>query len=382
MYKNNSVDYVAEHIKELVDSGYQVCIWGTEEKAAKLGVILLDKCEIPIHCYCDGREEKWGKEIVKDKFCITLEELKKNAERYVCIVMINDVDTPDVIQRVESYGVKYCCGFYDLLCSDYALHCFYPFTVKEQGRGIERRVEKVISFDDTDRIEDRIAIYTCIVGKYDEILQPQMIEGNCDYYLVSDNKPQNCLYKWVPLSSLDIPEGLNNSLINRYCKINAHKLFPQYKYSIYLDGNIELKQNISKKYLSKIENKASRIACLKRQTRVSDIYQDSIHVLVSELENEEKVYRQMEKYWREGLPRNHRQLCGRVLVREHNHPNCIKIMKDWWNEVSTQAYRDQLSFMYAVWKNGFAYDDIGWLDVGGWNNEDYVVKKHLDRCGE
>ena len=34
--------------------------------------------------------------------------------------------------------------------------------------------------------EDRIAIYTCIIGAYDEILEPVFIPDNCDFYLITD----------------------------------------------------------------------------------------------------------------------------------------------------------------------------------------------------
>lgn len=383
MSEMNSVDYVAEHIKELVDGGYKVCIWGTEEKAAKLGVILLDKCGIPIKCYCDDREERWGKEIAKDKFCITPEELKKDADKYVCIVMINDVDTPDVIQRIENYGVKYCCGFYDLLCSDYALHCFYPFTLREKGTPIFDTKALYSNKYSFNGIENRVALYTCVIGGYDNVYDPQVIEDNCDYYIISESKPENIkVYQWIPLSTLDIPTGLNNVLINRFCKINAHKIFPQYKYSIYIDGNIELKKKISKDFLKKLEGKITGIACKKRNCKIADVYRDGIHVLVSRLADEMKVQKQMEQYWREGLPEYHGQIAGNIWVREHNNPICISIMEEWWNQISTQAPRDQLSFMYAVWKNGYNFDDIGILDVGGWHNETYDAWKHVKGYGE
>lgn len=378
-----SVDYVAEHIKELVDDGYQLCIWGTEEKAAKLGVVLLGKCGVLIQCYCDEREEKWGKEIVKDKFCIAPDELKRNADNYICVVMVNDVDTLETVERLRSWGVKYCCGFYDLLCSEYALHCFYPFTAEPQSNPHANRIPRSSNNYMFHGIENRIAVYTCVIGGYDNVYDPQIPEDNCDYYIISESKPKNIsVYQWIPLDTLDIPMDLNNVLINRFCKINAHKMFPQYKYSIYIDGNIELKRKISNAFLKKLEGKVTGIACKKRNCKIADVYRDGIHVIVSRLADEIKVQKQMEQYWKEGLPEYHGQIAGNIWVREHNNPACIRIMEEWWNQISTQAPRDQLSFMYAVWKNGYCFDDIGILDVGGWHNETYDAWKHVKGYGK
>lgn len=161
----------------------------------------------------------------------------------------------------------------------------------------------------------------------------------------------------------------------------AHKIFPQYKYSIYVDGNTELKKKVSKQFLEKLEGKITGIACRKRNCKISDIYRDGIHVLISQAADENKVQKQMEQYWKEGLPEYHGQIAGNIWVREHNNPICVRIMEDWWHQVSTQAPRDQLSFMYAVWKNGYTYEDIGLLDIGqgsGFHNDIYDVWRHLE----
>lgn len=381
MCEENFTDYVANHVIDLIDKGYKVCIWGTEEKASKTGVLLLQRCNIPIACYCDDNPDKWGKEIIKNKYCITPEELKRESKKYLCIIMVNDTDTFKIMKQIETYGIKYYCGFYDLLCSEYALHCFYPFTLQPKGNSVVKRNDVKVK-KNLRLIEDKIVVYTCVTGGYDNAYDPKVVEEDCDYYIISEKKPDTHIYKWIPLSTLDIPDGLSNALINRYCKINVHKIFPQYKYSIYVDGNNEIKKKISKKFLEKLEGKVTGIACRKRNCKISDIYRDGIHVLISAVADESKVQKQMEQYWKEGLPEYHGQNAGNIWVREHNNPICVSIMEEWWSQVSTQAPRDQLSFMYAVWKNGYCFDDIGILDVRGWHNETYDIWKHVKGYGE
>ena len=50
-------------------------------------------------------------------------------------------------------------------------------------------------------------------------------------------------------------------------------------------------------------------------------------------------------------------LCG-VLIREHNNPVCVKLMEDWWKELEEGSRRDQISFPYVLWKNGYVKEDV------------------------
>ncbi|WP_143272134.1 hypothetical protein [Anaerovibrio sp. JC8] len=75
----------------------------------------------------------------------------------------------------------------------------------------------------------------------------------------------------------------------------------------------------------------------------------------------EKVYDQVKGYWLEGFPRGGGMGLNNILLREHNHPQCVKIMDQWWTEVKTKCRRDQIAFPYVLWKNGYSLDDILFL---------------------
>lgn len=42
-----------------------------------------------------------------------------------------------------------------------------------------------------------------------------------------------------------------------------------------------------------------------------------------------------------------------ILYRRHNEPVLIRVMEDWWYFLENYSRRDQLSFVYVLWKNGF-----------------------------
>lgn len=87
--------------------------------------------------------------------------------------------------------------------------------------------------------------------------------------------------------------------------------------------------------------------------------------------DEENTIRwQMSQYKRERMPVGYGQFACNVIVRENNNSICCSVMSDWWQEVFTRSYRDQLSFMYCLWKRGLGLEDVGCLE-GDWsqNNE-------------
>ena len=80
--------------------------------------------------------------------------------------------------------------------------------------------------------------YTCIVGKYDSLKDPTYITEGWDYICYTDNiNFKSNLWEIRPLPN-DI-KNLDNSRKNRYIKINAHKIFPEYTFSLYIDGTMK-----------------------------------------------------------------------------------------------------------------------------------------------
>ena len=67
---------------------------------------------------------------------------------------------------------------------------------------------------------------------------------------------------------------------------------------------------------------------------------------------------QIKNYKNKGFPKNYGLFENNVLVRKHNDLVCIRIMESWWEEFCKYSQRDQLSFVYCLWKNNFSSDYI------------------------
>lgn len=223
---------------------------------------------------------------------------------------------------------------------------------------------------------EKIAIYTVNIGGYDNLIQPLIIEENIDYFIVSDKKPLHLgVWKWIDASEFLLNQELSNVKKARYIKTHPHLIFPQYKYSIFIDGNIRCVSSISS-FCEKI-NKDTKMAIHPHPYR-DCIYKEIISCRITRKGNYSVMKRQVDEYRLEGMPESFGLFETNVFVREHNDSKCIDLMEKWWQEIYKKSERDQLSFTYVLWKNGYSANDVGVIYDSIMNNPCVQVIDHLE----
>lgn len=60
----------------------------------------------------------------------------------------------------------------------------------------------------------------------------------------------------------------------------------------------------------------------------------------------------MQRYLKEKFTFQMGLIETQVLMRDHNDKEVIRLMNYWWKEIETGSKRDQLSFMFSLWKTG------------------------------
>ncbi len=106
------------------------------------------------------------------------------------------------------------------------------------------------------------------------------------------------------------------------------------------------------------------------------IYKEGFFCVIFGKDDEDRIRWQLSRYKREKMPVNYGQFACGILIRENHNPLCRLVMEDWWREVFAKSYRDQLSFMYCLWKNGLNASDVGCLE-GDWSrNRDFWQNGH------
>ena len=195
-------------------------------------------------------------------------------------------------------------------------------------------------------------IYTVIVGGYDRLIEPQPFPG-WDLVCFTDGRNTGLRAK-LGLSRWDIRplpgDALDTFRHSRLPKILPHRYFPEYDYSVYIDGNARL-----------LRDPTPTLETLgwPKMAVSEHPFRDTVLEEIDECIRQDKAPRdvleaQRRAYLDDGIPNDLALLENNFLLRRHNDPDVIRLMEGWWEQMNTHSHRDQLSLPYVAWKQGFA----------------------------
>lgn len=225
----------------------------------------------------------------------------------------------------------------------------------------------------TKYMNERVAVYTALFGDIDSIIEPLVVDANCDYYVITDQEmPDNTIWKKKNVD-LSVVDGYNNRQKNRYYKMHAQELFPEYAYCIYLDSNIYIYGRLSE--LIQYVNPESGIGIHNMPNRgniYEEIYARSLIDPrdIDVLERQKNDYRQMGFSNEEGMFE-----CNVIITKAGEMSN--KIMNRWWKEYQKYPARDQVSFPFVLWELGISQDKIGIIGNCVRLNPYFRIKEHV-----
>lgn len=197
---------------------------------------------------------------------------------------------------------------------------------------------------------NNIVCYTCVTGGYDYVRQPIVVSKDIDYVCFTDNMQlKSNIWQIRP-----IPNQLNN-LSNvkkqRIIKICPHKYLKEYDISIWVDGNIEIKADLNE-FIQQYDLDKCPFYTRIHPSRKC-IYEEAEACIRMKKDNAATIYSQIDKYKKEGYPKNIGMVETCVILRKHNDKICQLIDNYWASELLLHSHRDQLSFNYVCWKMHF-----------------------------
>lgn len=221
----------------------------------------------------------------------------------------------------------------------------------------------------------RIAVYTCVFGKYDEIQEPYCHPNNIDYYIITDlDVMESSTWKKVDLSPYqDILKGLSPVEKNRWFKMHPHLVFTEYPYSVYVDGNVAPVTDFTE-----FVNRIGDVGITMFWHSFNDcVYQEGLYNRYSVRKiSTEELEKHIQYLKVNGMPEEYGMTTCNVIARKHDNKICCKLMDDWWEEFMNHCRRDQMSFPYVVWKNGIRMNQIALLGSDVWNTDSLFVVFH------
>lgn len=184
-------------------------------------------------------------------------------------------------------------------------------------------------------------VYTAIFGNYDKLKELKFSPGNIEYICFTDNiRLKSKTWKVVYIKNNE-----NGTFSNRKTKINVLDYLSEYDQSIYIDGNIQVLNNL-KELFNELEDYP--IAAIKHRTRQC-IYKEAEQCLKIGKSGCE-IINQVEVYRNEGFPENYGLTENCIILRNHRHPDLKLILDHWWEQFYSGIKRDQISLPYIRWK--------------------------------
>ena len=221
----------------------------------------------------------------------------------------------------------------------------------------------------------KIAVYTCIIGSYDLLLEPQYVEPGIDYYVFTDMTcPENTCWKKIDITQFEEYKELTPTQLNRKIKMLPFKYLPDYDYTLYVDGNIKIMDAITP-LIKEMGNHALGIHYHRNR---DCIYDELVRVEYLRKADMTIARRQVADYKEQGYPRHHGLYENTILIRKHNDQSTCLLMEAWWQEYIKYPTRDQLSLPYIIWKLGYDKKKIHILGMNLYHNPHFKkISSHL-----
>ena len=301
--------------------------------------------------------------IALEKLNLKYLKLKSSKEQQIGKKIIN------FIQDIKDRNIKNVISLVKKKMGQKKIDKMYPNQSIEENLSESDWLKHITHVD----LSGKVAVYTCITGKYDNVIDPIYINQNFDFYIFTDQdiKSKIWIKREIPKNILGLKD---NILINRYIKMHPFELFPDYDYAVYIDGNACIVSDISS-----LINKTLSITgfAMHRHVLRNDIYEEAMVCALYGKGNREKLKDQISLYRNNGFPKKFGMLEANVIIFDLNSIVAKTLMLEWWEEfLRSGSMRDQIALPYILWKNNYTIDNVGFLGKNVYRNSKFQVFSH------
>jgi len=254
-----------------------------------------------------------------------------NPEEEMAKVKELEGNIPDLNYMFEKYNIK-VHTFADLPHVDRMIR-----TINDELPEENRKV-----------MPNKKAIYLVILGGYDELREPEVITSGWDYICFTNNeKLKSDVWQ---MRKLEIDPFLSNAKLSRKVVTLFHKYLPEYDITIKTDGYTTIKCDLNEFIEKYFLGKGFPISVLQHPSR-NTIYGEADSFIREGREPCGVVKRQIDCYEKDGIPNNVRCGANTIIIRKSGVKELERFCELWWDEILRHSARDQISFIYTLWKN-------------------------------
>lgn len=193
----------------------------------------------------------------------------------------------------------------------------------------------------------KLVVYTCITGAYDVLSDPITTIPGVDFVCFSDYDISRQIWQL----RTPVKRQKNSLLTARWHKQNPHLLFPDYEYSLWVDGNVIPASEELYSIVEALMSESVKWAGIKHPLR-DDVYEEAFRIYANGRENFYRLARCVNFLKKEGFPRHWGMMETNVILRAHNDEQVRHTDELWSSLLEEYTGRDQMTHSYCMWKTG------------------------------
>lgn len=198
----------------------------------------------------------------------------------------------------------------------------------------------------------KFVVYTAIFNNYDWLKEPVFANEGIDFICYTDS--DSIKSKRWKIVKVDM-NGKTPSLLNREIKLlYPYNELKDYDYSLYVDGSMMIKGDVSEFLKKYISNKPVLVNF--QHPNKDCLFTEIDYCIERRRGNVEKLKEQYVLYKKDGMPAHYGLSDNKILLRNNHSKIGEKMMKEWFHHVVTYSGRDQVCLPYILYKNNIEYD--------------------------
>lgn len=197
-------------------------------------------------------------------------------------------------------------------------------------------------------------IYTCIIGPYDSIRQPYVQDDGFDYilFVAKGTKKQEMEGVWQ-VRELDYV-GTDNVVTSRYPKLNPHLVLSEYEYTLWMDGNLVIKD---KRFYDAVNEKIDQkvdYAGVKHPDKKC-VYEDIVGCMHAMRDKSANIWRAANFLIKNKFPRHYGMYENNIILRRTASESVRSFNEQWWQLYLKYPRRDQFTAPFCMKENGIPF---------------------------
>jgi len=233
------------------------------------------------------------------------------------------------------------------------------------------------------KISNECVVYTCSVHNYDNLSLLQKPVPGIKFVLFT-NRPKKAPPNWEVRKLKSPPRLKNGHDINRFHKIFPQHVLPEFRYSIYLDGNASFNGNFNE-LIKKFCSLNIALTAFKHPNSHTLIQEEKACIAGGKFDSYDiaRATQQLNIYKTEGLNLTNIIPANYFLIRDHNYVNFTLCMSLWWSHLFEYSKRDQMSLSYALEKTNLPWaflDDKLNINPELLTRHDHIRKRKLKKA--